>query len=62
METRCARCGTAMSCEPEGGCWCAELPHGPMPEVLAGEAAECLCRSCLEKKLYKGQPEKRRAE
>ena len=31
MDTRCARCDAAMSCDPAGDCWCKELPHGPMP-------------------------------
>ena len=43
METQCARCGEAMSCKPEGGCWCAELPRVPMP----AEAKGCLCEKCL---------------
>lgn len=61
METRCARCDAAMSCKPEGGCWCAELPHGPMPVVSAGEVEGCLCRSCLEKERYKDRVEGRRS-
>jgi hypothetical protein len=47
VETRCAQCGAAMSCRPEGGCWCAELPHFPMP----ADAAGCLCRNCLLAKI-----------
>src|SRR6266567_4311200 len=43
METRCAHCGAAMTCQPEGGCWCAELPKVPMPPDATG----CLCRDCL---------------
>jgi hypothetical protein len=62
METRCARCDAPMSCKPEGGCWCAELPHGPMPVVAAGEVEGCLCRSCLEKQLREDRVEGRGAE
>ncbi|MDP9337652.1 MAG: hypothetical protein M3P45_02170 [Acidobacteriota bacterium] len=51
METRCARCGATMSCNPEGDCWCKELPLGPMPVLKAGEAEGCLCRECLERQL-----------
>jgi len=42
-----------MSCLPEGGCWCAELPRGPMPVITAGstEAVGCFCRECLSKQL-----------
>jgi len=47
METRCAQCGAAMTCKPEGGCWCAELPHVPMPIGAEG----CLCRNCLRAKI-----------
>jgi hypothetical protein len=32
-----------MTCQPEGGCWCAELPKIPMP----ADAKGCLCRTCL---------------
>jgi hypothetical protein len=53
METRCARCGAAMSCMPEGGCWCAELPKGPMPVIAEGstDAVGCFCRECLRQEL-----------
>ncbi|HEY6267744.1 MAG TPA: hypothetical protein VIX11_05560 [Candidatus Acidoferrum sp.] len=37
-----------MTCHPEGGCWCAELPHVvPMP----ADAQGCLCRNCLLAKI-----------
>jgi len=47
METRCAQCGAAMTCQPEGGCWCAELPKIPVPADVKG----CLCRNCLLAKI-----------
>jgi len=47
METRCAQCGAAMTCKQESGCWCAELPHVPMP----ADAEGCLCRNCLLAKI-----------
>jgi hypothetical protein len=47
VETRCAQCGAAMTCQPEGGCWCAELPHVPMPTDAEG----CLCPNCLRAKI-----------
>jgi len=48
VETRCAQCGAAMTCKPEGGCWCAELPPVvPMPPDAEG----CLCRNCLLAKI-----------
>jgi hypothetical protein len=47
MDTRCAQCNAPMTCYPEGNCWCAELPHGPMP---VGEKG-CLCPECLRKEL-----------
>jgi hypothetical protein len=38
-----------MSCQPEGGCWCAELPKVlPIPE---SKSEGCLCRDCLTRKL-----------
>ena len=36
-----------MTCKPEGGCWCAELPRVPMPT----NAEACLCRNCLLAKI-----------
>jgi len=44
METRCARCNALMSCEPEGKCWCGDLP----PRAAAPQGECCLCRGCLE--------------
>jgi hypothetical protein len=38
-----------MSCHPEGGCWCADLPHLPLPPNL--ESTGCLCRACLLEKI-----------
>jgi len=38
-----------MDCQPEGGCWCAELPA--LLPVPAPESAGCLCRSCLEERM-----------
>jgi len=52
METRCSKCGASMICNPQGNCWCMELPHGPMPMASAGEEEGCLCRACLERKLH----------
>jgi hypothetical protein len=51
MQVLCSKCDAPMSCEPDGGCWCADLPRllpvparVPVPE----EATKgCLCRSCL---------------
>src|SRR4051812_46732600 len=61
MKTRCSRCQAPMfcaltgatSCDPQGACWCADLPHGPMPGKSAGpaESADCLCPVCLCKQL-----------
>jgi hypothetical protein len=44
VETRCARCDSPMICQPEGDCWCKELPALPMPAENSG----CLCRDCLK--------------
>jgi hypothetical protein len=38
-----------MECRPEGGCWCAELPHGM--RVPAAGTVGCLCPGCLEAEL-----------
>src|SRR6266478_4975413 len=56
METRCSRCNAPMICNPKGNCWCAELPHGPMPT----ETDSCLCRDCLLKDLKLSGDEDRR--
>jgi len=47
MQTKCAQCGAAMTCQPEGGCWCAELPRVPLP----ADAEGCLCPDCLRAKI-----------
>jgi len=48
VEKQCSQCGAAMICQPEGGCWCAELPPVvPMPTDDEG----CLCRACLLAKI-----------
>ena len=47
METRCARCNSPMTCQPEANCWCKELPALPMPKENSG----CLCRECLKNEL-----------
>jgi hypothetical protein len=49
MQTCCAKCGSEMTCQPEGGCWCFELPHLPMP--AESESKGCLCRACLLEKI-----------
>jgi hypothetical protein len=36
-----------MTCTQEADCWCAELPHVPMP----ADAVGCLCRNCLLAKI-----------
>lgn len=41
----CASCGKAMRCEPEGACWCKDLP----PRKLLGVFADCLCPACFER-------------
>jgi hypothetical protein len=39
-----------MSCQPEGGCWCANLPHViPMP--TDAQTTGCVCRACLLEKI-----------
>jgi hypothetical protein len=49
MQTLCSQCQTPMTCNPEGGGWCADLPHLiPVPEP---RTKTCLCRACLIKKL-----------
>jgi hypothetical protein len=37
-----------MTCQPEGGCWCAELPR-VVP--MSADAKGCLCRNCLLAKI-----------
>jgi len=49
VETRCAQCNAPMTCQKEPGCWCAELPHLPMPAEW--QSSGCLCRACLLEKI-----------
>ena len=58
VQTKCAQCGAAMNCQPEGGCWCAELPKVPTP----AEAEGCLCRNCLLAKIEALQKPGKRKE
>jgi hypothetical protein len=44
-QVRCALCEAEMSCTPEGGCWCMQLP--PVMALPTGESAGCFCPSCL---------------
>jgi hypothetical protein len=39
----CSRCGSPIACNPQGDCWCKELP----PLAPADPAANCLCARCL---------------
>jgi hypothetical protein len=55
MEILCSRCGVPMVCGPEGGCWCAELPH--LMRVPEKGTAGCMCRECLDAEL-RLQPER----
>ena len=50
MDTRCARCDAAMSCDPAGDCWCKELPHGPMPagNILEPQSRQAGAQHSLE--------------
>jgi 23S rRNA (adenine2503-C2)-methyltransferase len=36
-----------MTCIPDGDCWCAQLPHGP----VAANPSGCLCPACLSQGL-----------
>jgi 23S rRNA (adenine2503-C2)-methyltransferase len=51
MTTRCSRCQAKMACDPQTACWCADLPHGPVPAMsgkdMATASAGCLCPVCL---------------
>jgi len=49
MQKQCPQCGVSFICEPEGHCWCGELPHLPLPADL--QATSCLCRACLLEKI-----------
>jgi hypothetical protein len=55
MEILCSRCKAQMVCGPEGGCWCAELPH--LMRVPEKGTAGCMCRECLDAEL-RLQPER----
>ena len=49
MQTRCSKCGSEMTCQPEGNCWCFELPRISMSSEV--ESKGCLCRACLLEKI-----------
>ena len=36
MDTLCPQCHKPMTCTPGNTCWCAALPHGPMPSEPGG--------------------------
>ena len=44
MTIRCASCGDEVACEPDGDCWCKELP----PVRTLQKTATCLCKKCLQ--------------
>jgi len=46
MEKRCAQCGARDDLRAGSSCWCAELPHIPMPTTT-----KVLCRNCLLAKI-----------
>jgi hypothetical protein len=49
MEILCSHCKAQMSCNPDHGCWCADLPHVlPIPDEVA---KGCLCPNCLAGKI-----------
>jgi hypothetical protein len=58
VEKLCVLCGAAMTCEQQSGCWCAELPHIPMPADDEG----CLCRDCLLAKIEASHNSAKRKE
>ena len=39
----CSRCGSPIECNPQGDCWCKELP----PLASADPGTRCLCARCL---------------
>jgi hypothetical protein len=40
----CARCGTALACDPGGDCWCK---HKEVRLPMPAEGESCLCADCL---------------
>jgi hypothetical protein len=49
----CARCGAEFSCNPAGGCWCADEAYRvPMPTAAN---ADCLCPDCLRRLAHEQQ-------
>ncbi|HTZ47607.1 MAG TPA: cysteine-rich CWC family protein [Verrucomicrobiae bacterium] len=49
MQKQCPQCGATFTCEPQGHCWCSELPRLPLPPDL--RSTSCLCRKCLLEKI-----------
>jgi hypothetical protein len=45
----CACCGTELTCDPAGSCWCMEeTVRLPLPaEGRDSKYQDCLCRACL---------------
>jgi len=41
-----------MECNPEGDCWCKELPR----MAMAADAKACMCAECLKGELKKIVP------
>jgi hypothetical protein len=48
VPTECPICHVSFDCNPQGRCWCLDLPHGPMPATEKG----CLCPDCLAKRSF----------
>jgi hypothetical protein len=58
MSARCSRCQAPMVCEPQGDCWCKQLPPLPTPDYAQG----CYCESCLKSALEASGRDQRIAE
>jgi len=45
---KCAKCGAAFTCKPQGNCWCNhyQLSTAQLQE-LKDNYADCLCEGCL---------------
>jgi hypothetical protein len=58
MNTNCSRCNAPMICDPQGDCWCKELPPLPAPDDSKG----CYCASCLKSSIEESARAQRTAE
>ena len=48
LEKKCPRCGEALTCHQEAGCWCTAVTlNSEILKSLRARYVDCLCENCL---------------